>query len=99
MRLQQDRSGGAVVDGAVDGSADRRWQRDQDDLVALAVHAQNPVAVAPRRGRSMSAPVASKIRRPSSPSIATRAKSLGLVESPGGGQHGLELQVAQPEGR
>ena len=47
----------------------------------------------------MSAPVASKIRRPSSPSIATRAKSLGLVGVAGGGEQGLELQVAQPEGR
>ena len=47
----------------------------------------------------MSAPVASKIRKPSSPSIATRAKSFGLGERRAGGEHGLELQVGQPERR
>ena len=47
----------------------------------------------------MSAPVASKIRSPSSPSIATRAKSNGLGECAGGGEHRLELQVGQPQGR
>ena len=31
--------------------------------------------------------------------MATRAKSLGLVGFPAGGEHRLELQVAQPEGR
>ena len=35
----------AVVDGAVDGPPDRGRQRDEHDLVALAVHAQDAVAV------------------------------------------------------
>ena len=44
-------------------------------------------------------PVASKIRSPSSPSIATSAKSHALADCPGGGEQRLELQVGQPEGR
>jgi hypothetical protein len=30
---------------AVDGPSDRGWQRHEDDLVALADHAQHPMAV------------------------------------------------------
>ena len=45
MRLRRIGPAVAVVDGAVDGAADGRWQRDEDDLVALAVHAQDAVAV------------------------------------------------------
>ncbi len=30
--------------------------------------------------------------------MATRAKSFGLADCAGGGEHGLELQVGQPEG-
>jgi hypothetical protein len=44
-----------------------------------------------------SVPLASKILRPSRPSIATRAKSLGVRGLPGGGQHRLELQMRQAE--
>ena len=52
------------------------WQWDQDHLGAFAAHAQHAVAVFSPRS-VMSAPVASKIRKPSSPSMATRAKSYG----------------------
>ena len=45
MRLSRIGPSVAVADGAVDGAADRGRQRDQDDLVALAVHAQDAVAV------------------------------------------------------
>jgi len=44
-RGQQDRSGSPFVDGPVDGTAHRWRKRDEDDLAALAVHAENPVAV------------------------------------------------------
>ncbi len=42
---QQDRPRRTVVDGSFDGSADSWGQRYEDDLVALAVYAENPVAV------------------------------------------------------
>jgi hypothetical protein len=42
---EQNRSGASVADGLVDGAPDRRRQRHQDDLVALAVHPEYPVAV------------------------------------------------------
>ena len=44
----------------------------------------------------MSEPVASKTRRPSRPSMPTRAESLGLVES-GRREHRFELEVGEPE--
>ena len=37
--VAQERPAGAVVDGPVDGSGHRRWQRDEHDLAALAAHA------------------------------------------------------------
>ena len=41
----QDRPVSAAVDGAVDGPADRRGQRDQDDLAAFPADPQDPVSV------------------------------------------------------
>src|SRR5208282_3871815 len=43
--VEQDRSAAAVSDRLVDGPPDGWRQRDQDDLGALAAHAQYPVAV------------------------------------------------------
>jgi hypothetical protein len=43
--VQQDRSAGPEADRPVNGPADCRGQRDQDDLGALPAHAQHPVAV------------------------------------------------------
>jgi hypothetical protein len=71
---------GAGADGLVDGAADCGRQRDKDDLGAFATHSQHPMAMLFTRSL-MSAPVASKIRRPSSPSIATSAKSQVFVDS------------------
>ena len=42
---QQDRTRGPFLDGLFDGAPDRGWKRDEDDFVALAVHAENPVTV------------------------------------------------------
>jgi len=44
-RGQPDRSGGPLVDGPLDGPCDGWGKRHQGDLVALAMHAENPVAV------------------------------------------------------
>ena len=43
--VEQQRPGGAVAGGEVDGAADRGWQRDQHDLAALAVDPYDAVAV------------------------------------------------------
>jgi hypothetical protein len=43
--IEEDRPAGPVADGPVNGPPDSRRQRDQDDLRALAAHAQHPVAV------------------------------------------------------
>jgi hypothetical protein len=45
----------------------------------------------------MFAPQVSKIRNPSGPSIATRAKSLMLRGQAGRGDQGFELQMPYPE--
>ena len=45
VAAEQDRPGAAVAHGAVDGPADRRRQRHQDDLAAFAADAQDPVPV------------------------------------------------------
>src|SRR5690349_357293 len=72
--VQQDRPAVPEAYGLVDGPADRPWQRDQDDLGALAAHAQNPVAVLLAEVGDVGAggfqdPQASR------PSMATSAKS------------------------
>jgi len=43
--VEQDRAAGTGGYGPVDGPRDGWWQRDQDDLGALAAHPQHPVAV------------------------------------------------------
>jgi hypothetical protein len=78
--IEQDRSTGAGADRPVDGPPDGWRQRDQDDLAAFAAHAQHSVAVLFAKVRDVG-PVASKIRKPSSPSMATSAKSPGAWES------------------
>jgi hypothetical protein len=45
VAVEQDRPGATAVRGAVDGPADRRGQRDQDDLAALPADAQDPVSM------------------------------------------------------
>ena len=78
--VEQDRAAGTAGYGPVDGPRDGWWQRDQDDLGAFATDAQYPVPVLFAEVGDV-APVASKIRRPSSPSMATSAKSHGFAES------------------
>jgi hypothetical protein len=43
--VEQDRPVDAISDGAVDGSSDRGWHRDEHDLVSFADDAQDAVAV------------------------------------------------------
>jgi hypothetical protein len=45
MAVAQNRPTGAFIDGPVDGSGDRGWQRNEDDLATFAAHTQDPVSV------------------------------------------------------
>jgi hypothetical protein len=45
VAVEQDWAGVTVIRGAVDSPADRRRQRDQDDLAAFPADPQDPVAV------------------------------------------------------
>ena len=81
----------------VDGPADRWRQRDQDDLGALAAHAQDPVAVflaevGDVRAGGLEDPQAQQAEHGHQREIA-RVRRL-----PGGGEQGLELQVGEPQG-
>ena len=46
----------------------------------------------------MFAPVASKIRRPSRPEHGDQGEVVRVGRVAGGGEHGLELQMRQPQG-
>jgi len=74
VAVEQERTAYSGTGCLVDGPAGCGRQWDQDDLGALAAHAQDPVAVFFAEA-AMPLPVASKIRRPSRPSMATSAKS------------------------
>ncbi|GAA0930880.1 hypothetical protein Vau01_125530 [Virgisporangium aurantiacum] len=43
--VAQDRTAVSVADRPVDGPADRRWQRNEDDLATFAAYALYAVAV------------------------------------------------------
>jgi len=96
--VEQDRPGGASVDRTVDRTADSRRQRHQNDPGALADNPQHPVAVFLAEisdigaGRLEDAQPQQSQHRYQSEVVAIRR----LAAS---GQHGLELQVRQPEGR
>jgi hypothetical protein len=95
--VEQDRPAGTQAYGPVDGPADCWWQRDQDDLGALAAHAQHPVAVlftevSNVRTGSFEDPQAQQAGHGHQREVA-RVRSL-----PGGGEQGLELQVGEPQG-
>jgi hypothetical protein len=89
--VQQDRSAVPEACCPADGPAGRGRQRDQDDLGALAAHAQHPVAAASPEP-AVSAPVASEIREPGRPGMAASARSHGLA---GGGEQGPGLQAGE----
>jgi hypothetical protein len=56
----------------------------------MTAEAESGIGKAQRPRSAMLALVASKIRTPSSPSVATRAKSDGLADSRLGGEHDQE---------
>jgi hypothetical protein len=72
--VEKDRPAHAGACRSVDGTPDRWGSGDQDDLGALAAHAQHPVPVLFAEVGDVRAG-GLEDRRPSSPSIATSAKS------------------------
>ena len=97
-RVQQDRPGGPVADGAVDGAADRGRQRDEDDLVALAAHAQDAVAVLLAEVVDVGAG-GLEDPQPEQAEHGDEREVVAVGRVPGGGEQRLELQVGQSEGR
>lgn len=77
--VAQDRSRSAPDDGAFDGTLHGRRERGQDNLPPLPSHFQHAVAVLLAQVGDVR-PQASKIRRPSNPSMVTSAKPLRLAE-------------------
>lgn len=96
--VEQDRPGSAVCDGAVNGPPDRGRQRRERDLVALADHAQNPVAVFLTEVRDVGTggfedPQSEQAQHYHQREVVVVA---GLA---GGGEQRLELQVVEAQGR
>jgi hypothetical protein len=78
--VQQDRPADPGAYGPVDGPAGRWRQRDQHDLVPLP-HTRSTRWPCSSPRSAIFALVASKIRKPSRPGMATSAKSHELADS------------------
>jgi hypothetical protein len=93
----QQRSFGPVVDGPFDGAAYRWGQWHEHDLVPFPAHAEDPVAVALAEVAEFGA---SGLEDPqaeeSEQGDECEVVDVGRVAA--GGEHGLELEVAQAEG-
>jgi hypothetical protein len=94
--VEQDRSYYPASDGAVDRPPDGRRQRHEHDLAALAAYPEHPVAVLlaeifdiGTRGLEDPKSKQAEHRHQREVTLAVRLA--------GGGQHGLELQVGEPE--
>ncbi len=88
----QDGAAAAVADGTVDGPTDRRWQRCEDDLAALAVHFQDAVAVPFAEVLDVGA---AGLEDPQA-EHRDEGEVVGVRGEPGGGQRRLELQGVSP---
>jgi len=96
--VEQDRPGPPVADGSLDSARDRGWQRDQHDAAALADHPQHVVSVflaeiGDVRTARVEDPQAEQAKE------AHQRKVASVRGLAGGDQHGLELQVRQPQRR
>jgi hypothetical protein len=95
--VEQDRPAGPGADGSVDGSPDRWWQQDQDDLGAFAAYAQHPVAVffaevGDVRAGGFEDPQAQQAEHGHQREVA------GAGGYPGCGEQRFELQVGESQG-
>ena len=96
--IEQDRSARAGSGCPVDGPTDGGRQRDQDNLGALTAYAQHPVTmlfaeIADVRSSGLEYPQAEQ------PEHGHQREVARVRRLPGGGEHGLELQVSKPERR
>jgi hypothetical protein len=94
--VEQDRPAGAGADCPVDGPADPRRQRDQDDLGAFAAYAQHPVTVflaevGDIRAGGFEDPQPEKAEHRDERGVAR------VRRFPGGGEQGLELLVGESQ--
>ena len=95
--VEQDRPMRAVGDGSVNGPADGRRQRYQDNLGALAAHAQHPVSMLfPEVGNVC----AGGLEDPQAeqPKHGDQREVAWMRRLAGGGEQGLELQVGEAQG-
>lgn len=96
--VQQEQPRRPRVGRAIYGPDDCRRQRHQYDLAALAAHPQHTVTVL------LAQIVDVRARRledaePEEPEQAHEREVEGVVRLPRGAEHGLELQMRQPERR
>ncbi len=96
--IEQDRPAGTDSSSPVDSPPYCGRQRDQDDLGALAAHAQHPVAMFLAEVTDVSA---SCLEDPQAeqPEHGHQREVVRVRRLPGGDQQGLELQVSETEGR
>jgi hypothetical protein len=95
--VEQERPGGAVAGGAVDGVGDRRWERYEDDLGAFAVGLQDAVAVLLAEVGDVGAG-GFEDPQPEQAEHDHRGEVGGVCRVAGGCEHGFELQVRQSQG-
>ena len=96
--VEQQRTASSITAGAVDRSADGRWQRYEDDLSALAPDSEHSVAVllaeiVDVRADGLEDPQSEQTQQ------AHQREVEWVGRHPGGGQQRLELQMRQTEGR
>jgi hypothetical protein len=94
--VEQDRAAHPACDSAVDGPADGRRQRDQDDLAALAAHAKDAVTVLLTQVADIGTG-SFEDSQAQHPEHGHQREVIPVRGLTGGGQHGLELQVGEPE--
>ena len=85
------------ADGLVDGPADRGWEGGQDDLAALAADPQHPVAVFLAEVGDVGA-AGFEDPQAEQPEHGDQGEVVRVGRESGGGEHGFELQMGQPEG-
>ncbi|WP_406045590.1 hypothetical protein OG799_14595 [Micromonospora sp. NBC_00898] len=95
--VAEDRAVDAVVDRTVHGPGHRGWQRDEDDLAAFAAYPHDAVSVFLAEVADVGA-AGVEDPQPEQAEHGDQREVVRVGRSPRGGDPGLELEVAQPEG-
>jgi len=95
--VAQDRPLGSAVHGTVDRPGHRGWQRDEDDLAALAAHAERPVAVFLTEVGDVR-PTGFEDPQPEQAEERDQGEVIRIGRQPRGGQQRLELQMPEAQG-